>query len=82
MAASTISHCKRALYGVCAWRQWPLVPKYCVEQAAGRLLLDRLNAKTSSWVNHCIFHLRVACPPIFAPCYYGIGMSRTDEFDT
>ena len=24
-------------------------------------------------------HLRVACPPIIAPCYYGIDMSRRDE---
>ncbi len=24
-------------------------------------------------------HLRVACPPIIAPCYYGIDMSRADE---
>jgi len=24
-------------------------------------------------------HLRVACPPIVAPCYYGIDMSTTDE---
>jgi amidophosphoribosyltransferase len=24
-------------------------------------------------------HLRVACPPIIAPCYYGIDMSSTDE---
>ncbi len=24
-------------------------------------------------------HLRVACPPITAPCYYGIDMSRRDE---
>jgi amidophosphoribosyltransferase len=24
-------------------------------------------------------HLRVACPPIIAPCYYGIDMSRKDE---
>ena len=24
-------------------------------------------------------HLRVACPPIVAPCFYGIDMSRRDE---
>jgi amidophosphoribosyltransferase len=24
-------------------------------------------------------HLRVACPPIIAPCFYGIDMSSTDE---
>ena len=24
-------------------------------------------------------HLRIACPPIIAPCYYGIDMSRRDE---
>jgi len=24
-------------------------------------------------------HLRVACPPIIAPCYYGIDMSSSDE---
>jgi amidophosphoribosyltransferase len=24
-------------------------------------------------------HLRVACPPIIAPCYYGIDMSSKDE---
>ncbi len=24
-------------------------------------------------------HLRVACPPILAPCFYGIDMSRRDE---
>lgn len=24
-------------------------------------------------------HLRIACPPIIAPCYYGIDMSSTDE---
>jgi amidophosphoribosyltransferase len=24
-------------------------------------------------------HLRVACPPIIAPCYYGIDMSRRSE---
>ena len=24
-------------------------------------------------------HLRVACPPIIAPCYYGIDMSRKSE---
>ena len=24
-------------------------------------------------------HLRVACPPIVAPCFYGIDMSRSDE---
>jgi amidophosphoribosyltransferase len=24
-------------------------------------------------------HLRVACPPIIAPCFYGIDMSRKDE---
>jgi amidophosphoribosyltransferase len=24
-------------------------------------------------------HLRVACPPIIAPCYYGIDMSKRDE---
>ncbi len=24
-------------------------------------------------------HLRIACPPIIAPCYYGIDMSRKDE---
>src|SRR5262249_26393765 len=24
-------------------------------------------------------HLRVACPPIIAPCFYGIDMSRREE---
>jgi amidophosphoribosyltransferase len=24
-------------------------------------------------------HVRVACPPIVAPCFYGIDMSRLDE---
>src|SRR5262249_38331291 len=24
-------------------------------------------------------HLRVACPPIISPCYYGIDMSRKSE---
>jgi hypothetical protein len=39
VAASTISHCKPVLYGVCAWRQWPVIPKYSVDQAAGRLMV-------------------------------------------
>ena len=40
-----------------------------------KVLLDRIRHQGAARE----IHVRVACPPIIAPCFYGIDMSTVDE---
>jgi len=52
-----------------------LVEDSIVRSTTMKVLLDRL--RSAGGVKE--IHVRVACPPIVAPCFYGIDMSRVDE---
>jgi amidophosphoribosyltransferase len=52
-----------------------LVEDSIVRSTTMRVLLDRL--RTFGGARE--IHVRVACPPIIAPCFYGIDMSTIDE---
>jgi len=52
-----------------------LVEDSIVRSTTMRVLIDRIrDAGGASEI-----HVRVACPPIIAPCFYGIDMSTVDE---
>ncbi|MCA9265178.1 MAG: amidophosphoribosyltransferase, partial [Planctomycetales bacterium] len=46
-----------------------------VRSTTMRVLLDRIREEGRARE----IHVRVACPPIIAPCYYGIDMSTISE---
>jgi amidophosphoribosyltransferase len=52
-----------------------LVEDSIVRSTTMRVLLDRI--RTLGGAKE--IHVRVACPPIVAPCFYGIDMSTVDE---
>ncbi len=52
-----------------------LVEDSIVRSTTMRVLLDRI--RTLGGAKE--IHVRVACPPIIAPCFYGIDMSTVDE---
>ncbi len=52
-----------------------LVEDSIVRSTTMRVLLDRIRGEAGAKE----IHVRVACPPIIAPCFYGIDMSRIDE---
>ncbi len=52
-----------------------LVEDSIVRSTTMRVLLDRIRSLGKAKE----IHVRVACPPIIAPCFYGIDMSSVDE---
>jgi amidophosphoribosyltransferase len=52
-----------------------LVEDSIVRSTTMRVLLKRIRKLGGAKE----IHVRVACPPIMAPCFYGIDMSRIDE---
>jgi amidophosphoribosyltransferase len=52
-----------------------LVEDSIVRSTTMRVLLHRIRAQGGARE----IHVRVACPPIVAPCFYGIDMSTVDE---
>lgn len=52
-----------------------LVEDSIVRSTTMRVLLDRIRTQGGAKE----IHVRVACPPIVAPCFYGIDMSTVDE---
>ena len=52
-----------------------LVEDSIVRSTTMRVLLHRIRAQGGAKE----IHVRVACPPIIAPCFYGIDMSTVDE---
>lgn len=52
-----------------------LVEDTIVRSTTMRTLISQLRKRG----NAAEVHVRVACPPILAPCFYGIDMSRVDE---
>jgi amidophosphoribosyltransferase len=52
-----------------------LVEDSIVRSTTMRVLLDRIRELGKARE----IHVRVACPPIIAPCFYGIDMSTIDE---
>ncbi len=52
-----------------------LVEDSIVRSTTMRVLLDRIREYGGAKE----IHVRVACPPIIAPCFYGIDMSTVDE---
>ncbi len=52
-----------------------LVEDSIVRSTTMRVLLDRIRELGGAKE----IHVRVACPPIIAPCFYGIDMSTVDE---
>ena len=52
-----------------------LVEDSIVRSTTMKVLLDRLRRQGGARE----IHVRVACPPIIAPCFYGIDMSRIGE---
>jgi amidophosphoribosyltransferase len=52
-----------------------LVEDSIVRSTTMRVLLDRMRQLGGARE----IHVRVACPPIIAPCFYGIDMSTVDE---
>lgn len=70
-AASKYTPLREVLEG----RRVLLVEDSIVRSTTMRVLIDRLRS-----VGHVReIHVRVACPPIVAPCFYGIDMSTIDE---
>ena len=51
-----------------------LVEDSIVRSTTMKVLLDRIREEGASEI-----HVRVACPPIVAPCFYGIDMSTVNE---
>ena len=60
---------------VMAGKRVLLVEDSIVRSTTMRVLLDRIREEGQAKE----IHVRVACPPIVAPCFYGIDMSRIDE---
>ncbi len=52
-----------------------LVEDSIVRSTTMKVLLDRIRRQGGAKE----IHVRVACPPIIAPCFYGIDMSTVDE---
>ena len=52
-----------------------LVEDSIVRSTTMQVLLDRIRNEGGA----AEIHVRVACPPIIAPCFYGIDMSTIDE---
>jgi amidophosphoribosyltransferase len=52
-----------------------LVEDSIVRSTTMKVLLDRIRGRGGARE----IHVRVACPPIVAPCFYGIDMSTVDE---
>ncbi len=52
-----------------------LVEDSIVRATTMKVLLDRIREQGGAKE----IHVRVACPPIIAPCFYGIDMSTVDE---
>jgi amidophosphoribosyltransferase len=52
-----------------------LVEDSIVRSTTMKVLLDRIRSLGGARE----IHVRVACPPIIAPCFYGIDMSRVNE---
>jgi len=52
-----------------------LVEDSIVRSTTMKVLLDRIRERGGATE----IHVRVACPPIIAPCFYGIDMSTVDE---
>lgn len=52
-----------------------LVEDSIVRSTTMKVLLDRIRCQGAARE----IHVRVACPPIIAPCFYGIDMSTVDE---
>ncbi len=52
-----------------------LVEDSIVRSTTMKVLLDRIRERGGARE----IHVRVACPPIIAPCFYGIDMSTVDE---
>jgi amidophosphoribosyltransferase len=52
-----------------------LVEDSIVRSTTMKVLLDRIRKRGGAKE----IHVRVACPPIVAPCFYGIDMSTVDE---
>ncbi|MFM7843088.1 MAG: amidophosphoribosyltransferase, partial [Planctomycetota bacterium] len=52
-----------------------LVEDSIVRSTTMKVLLDRIRERGGAKE----IHVRVACPPIVAPCFYGIDMSTVDE---
>ena len=52
-----------------------LVEDSIVRSTTMRVLLNRIREEGGARE----IHVRVACPPIVAPCFYGIAMSTVDE---
>ncbi len=63
------------LRDVLAGKRVLLVEDSIVRSTTMRVLLDRIRDEGHARE----IHVRVACPPIVAPCFYGIDMSRIDE---
>ena len=51
-----------------------LVEDSIVRSTTMKVLLDRIRGEGAAEI-----HVRVACPPIVAPCFYGIDMSTVNE---
>lgn len=62
------------LRDVLAGRRVLLVEDSIVRSTTMQVLLGKIYEAGASEI-----HVRVACPPIVAPCYYGIDMSRINE---
>ncbi len=52
-----------------------LVEDSIVRSTTMKVLIDRIRERGGA----AEIHVRVACPPIVAPCFYGIDMSTVDE---
>lgn len=60
---------------VLAGKRVLLVEDSIVRSTTMKVLLDRMRERGGARE----IHVRVACPPIIAPCFYGIDMSTIDE---
>ena len=60
---------------VLAGKRVILVEDSIVRSTTMKVLLDRIRQQGGARE----IHVRVACPPIIAPCFYGIDMSTVDE---
>jgi len=60
---------------VLAGKRVLLVEDSIVRSTTMQVLLDRIRRRGGARE----IHVRVACPPIVAPCFYGIDMSTVDE---
>jgi amidophosphoribosyltransferase len=60
---------------VLAGKRILLVEDSIVRSTTMKVLVDRMRQRGGARE----IHVRVACPPIIAPCFYGIDMSTVDE---